>query len=215
MSRHSVGSKVLRTLLRDTDGDLGKSWKAAGIGVDELRYLKKLNLSQCPNLSDVSVLSSLENLTELNLRGCTAVTDMQILAALPRLEVLIADSGPSFNNLEPLRDATNLKTLILDYTGDLNGLRAVPSLENLHLHPRSNEEHAQSMDLSPLSQLPKLQFICVGAMRSPVKVVVKSPAITAPVMKKVVGSNGEYLTRFLRSSSSRFPKSSEARVIIV
>jgi len=192
--RNSLGSKILRSLLRETDGHLGKSWVASGIGQSELKDLKRLDLSGCPNLTDVSALSSLQNLTELSLRGCTAITDLHALGSLQKLEVLVADLCPNIKNVEPLHKSQSLRILILGCAVELGPLSNALSLEELHLHEPRTQPRLEALDLSPLSQLPKLRRLCAGAMKGPVTIAIKSPVITAPAVKRVVATQGRILT---------------------
>ncbi|HEY1525872.1 MAG TPA: hypothetical protein VGH51_06500 [Candidatus Angelobacter sp.] len=156
-------NKVIRTLLREHDGDLRKSWLASSIGMTELRRLKHLNLSGCLTLADLAPLSNLSKLKSLNLQGCTSVTNLRPLKGLGNLEALLLDGCSKINNLEPLGEMNKLEFLIIGAPCNFAPLANMKSLKSIHLH--FQDEKAE-VDFSPIANLPQLTLVCVpGPLR--------------------------------------------------
>jgi internalin A len=157
---------VVRALLRGTDGDLVKSWRAGSISKQELKAVEFIDLSGCATLCDITPLASLPKLRTLILRDCTGVKDLSPIRKLKCLETVNLDGCEVGSLASVLCELTNVKALVLGGEIDLNLLREFKQLQDLHLHyPTANET-----DLSPLAGLEKLDHLCIPARGEDVKV---------------------------------------------
>ena len=157
---------AVRTLLLEYGGDLTKAWRAAGISAAELKNnVRTLNLSECINLIDLKPLTMLSNLRDLDITGCTSVTDLEPLAEITNLQALSLSNRAYIGYLDPLSRLNNLMVLGInnfdeadhaDDEVDLSPLRELRNLVELHLHGFSG------VDLTLLSDLPKLKIVCAG-----------------------------------------------------
>jgi internalin A len=211
--RNHGGSKIMRTLLQDADGHLGKSWGAAGIAQAELKRLKSLDFSGSPSLVNIDALSMSNTLTTLNLTACAAIRDLKALETMSKLEALLLDGCPNIETLEPLRKLRSLRRLVLGRALNLEPLSGLEGLVQLHIHePKFEGSSAEPLDLSPLSGLPKFQELCLGGFVHQVKIVVKSNVIAAPAIRRLIESSGGSVTRRL---PHHVRKGRESRTLIV
>jgi len=116
--------------------------------------LKKLDLRKT-NISDLSVIATLENLEELNLSGCKNIKDFSPLSNLKKLKVLDI-SETEISDLSPIAELTNLETLNLEgckNIKDLSPLKHLKKLKALDLTA------VGAVDLSPLTELENLEWL--------------------------------------------------------
>ena len=199
----TIPNLVVRALLRGTDGDLVKSWRAGSISKQELKLVESLDLSGCGTLSDLSPLISLPKLRTLILRDCIGVRDLSPIRKLKALEVLNLDGCDVGSLISVLGELKNVKSLILGGEIDLNLLGSCPCLEDLHLHyPKAHET-----DLSPLAGLEKLKGLCVPTRGVDVKV-------SAALRKDPATIKSEGLLRILSEDpdGSRFRRATKALI---
>jgi len=159
-------NKVVRSLVRESQGDLQKAWKAASIGRIELRRVDELDLEGCASVSDLTPLRALSALKHLSLNGCTAVSDLTPLSDLKKLTRLSIQGCSNLSNIEALGSLKNLVTLFLGTPTDLTPLAGLKTLKELHLHYADSRE----TDLSPLAKLSGLLRICTGGGRKQIKI---------------------------------------------
>ena len=148
------------TLLLEHKGDLTKAWRAGGISVAELKSkVQRLNLSWCTNLIDLKPLTALSNLRDLDITRCTSVADLGPLAEIKNLQALSLSNRADTAYLKPLSQLNNLRVLGIDGSDeavDLSPLSELSNLVELHLH------NFVEVDLTPLSDQPKLKLLCTG-----------------------------------------------------
>ena len=65
--------------------------------------LRTLDLSNCPNLSDLSALKGLTGLRRLNLSGCSMIEDISPLAEITGLDFLDISGCLGVKTLAPIR----------------------------------------------------------------------------------------------------------------
>ena len=157
---------VVQSLLRATDGDLSKSWRAGSISKQKLKTVEMLDLSGCGNTSDLTPLLALPKLRSLSLRDCIGVKDLAPIARLRNLETLNLEGCDVTSLIPVLGKLTALKSLILGGEVDLALLRDFQVLRELHLHyPKAGET-----DLSPIAHFANLKMLCVPTRGVDVKV---------------------------------------------
>jgi internalin A len=155
--RYRYRNKIVRTLVRESDGDIEKAWEMASIATTELKKVEALDLSGCSNLSDLRPLAKLPNLTELILNDCNALCDLTPLARLTQLKFLALQGCSAATSIEPIAALSNLKSLILGAQADLSPLSGLKFLSELHLH---YDNGMKETDLSPLAKMRQLRFLC-------------------------------------------------------
>lgn len=156
---HRFSNKALKTLLRESGGDLERAWVEASISPAELRKVEILNFTGCNSLSDLKPLCALTRLKRLVLGDCTGITDLTPLSRINTLEHLGLQGCSGISTLEAIPDIKQLKMLVLGSPLDLSPLSRVASLRDLHLH----YDH-QEIDLTPLVGLRHLQYLCTAPM---------------------------------------------------
>ena len=150
-------NKVVRSLVRESKGDLEKAWKAASIGRAELAKVESLDLSGCTDLLDLRPIGNLRALKHLSLDHCNALNDLTPLSPLSNLKTLTLEGCPNVVTIEAIRELKQLEMLVLGAPVDLSPLANVDSLADLHLHC----EFKVPLDLSPLAGLPELIRLCI------------------------------------------------------
>jgi internalin A len=158
--RYSATAGMVRTLVRDSRGDLQSCWKSASITRQELKDVEVMDLSGCSTLSDLSPLSLMPNLRGLDLAGCiSAKNGWDVLRSLKRLEFIdlsgCAVSPDVFSDVGKLPE---LRVLLVSSPFDLNVLSGAETLHELHLHC----DLPETVDFAPLAQLEELQFLCTA-----------------------------------------------------
>lgn len=157
-----TGNKVVRTLVRDSNGDLANAWKVALVAEGELQKVRAFDLSGCPTLSDLRPLTKLARLQRLSLPGCTSVSDLGPVGALSRLRWLNLDGCVHVSDLTPLAKLRQLRFLVLPGRAlDLTPLATLEWLAELHCH----QSESEVIDLSPLAVLSRLEVVCTGRVR--------------------------------------------------
>ncbi len=125
----------------------------------EMKGLLKVNLTDLPNVKDISILSSFPNITFLTVRKIPhAEEDLKVIAEMEDLMWLDFSYLPKgFKGLAGIENKTQLKTLYLSYSTlpDLTPLTTLPSLEKV------NFDNAKGGDLTPLAGIASLKEISV------------------------------------------------------
>jgi hypothetical protein len=122
--------------------------------------LTVLYLSSCPQVSDLTPISSLTNLTELHLSNCPQVSDLTPLGGLVGLKMLDMIDCPQVSDLAPLVSLINLTELRLSSCSHLSDLTPLASLTNLiELYLSSC---SQIRDFNSLTNLTKLNLVLLG-----------------------------------------------------
>jgi Leucine-rich repeat (LRR) protein len=166
--------------LRIIDFGSGKNEAIQNLnGIKNCTELHTLNLDNCKNLNDISILPSFEKLKTLwidrfedasqfhYIGACTALeklsqnscklTTLHHLAGLSNLKRLSIHSNKNLSDLSPLAELTQLKTLNLSCCkelSDLSPLAELTQLQNLDLSSCENLS-----DLTPLAGLSQLQTL--------------------------------------------------------
>jgi internalin A len=127
----------------------------------DLPQLKRLDLSLCEGMTDLSPLSGLSGLQSLDLQDCVGVTDLSLLSGLLDLQSLNLSSCTGVTDLSPLSGLVGLEDLSLMDTGvtalsPLSGLAGLKSLDLTSIGVT---------DLSPLSSLSGLQSLGLAFSR--------------------------------------------------
>jgi Leucine Rich repeats (2 copies) len=104
--------------------------------LEQLTRLKKLYLSFCEQLVDLSPLAGLRGLQTLELVECSQLSDLRPLAELRGLQTLDLSGCKQLRDLSPLAGLTGLQTLDLAgcwLLSDLRALAGLRSLQELHV----------------------------------------------------------------------------------
>jgi Leucine-rich repeat (LRR) protein len=179
------GENAVKSLLRDTQGNLRSAWRAASISQSELRPLTNLNLAGCSSLIDLQPLGQLRRLIQLNLEGCNAIEDLTPLANLKKLETLNIDGCSGIKTLESIANIRSLRTLVLGSSRfDLTPLARLEQLNELHLHYLDGAES----DLTPLAKSANLEHICLigGRARVEGEFVRRKEKIASPGVRQAL-----------------------------
>jgi internalin A len=96
-----------------------------------LTWLPTLDLSECGQLSDLTLLASLTSLQTLNLSKCGQLSDLTPLASLTSLQTLNLSKCGQLSDLTPLASLTSLKGLNLGWCEQLSDLTPLASLTSL------------------------------------------------------------------------------------
>lgn len=151
-------NNVIRSLVQESQGDLAKAWKVAGISRQELAKVKRLDLTACTVLSNLSPLVALKGLEHLSLRDCISVTDLTPITQLKSLRILdLQGCGAEPSAYSVVSELGNLKTLFIGRPIDSGILSTVRGLAELHLHYTPDSP----TDLSPLAGLSDLHRLCI------------------------------------------------------
>jgi internalin A len=196
-----LGNNVVRSLVREAQGDLQKAWKMASITRPELRRVEKLDLGGCLGVFDISPIRLLPRLTHLSLHGCTGVSVLAPLAEMKNLRELNLEGCSGVTNIDALKHCGELRTLLLGAQVDLAPLSTLGLLTELHLHYAGSRE----TDLTPLAGSSALRFICVGRDSKPVKILADLRAHPEKVLSEGVRRVvfGEPVDRRRRSTKQR------------
>ena len=152
-------NNIVRSLLRESQGDLQKAWKAASLSKQELNEVEILDLSACADLCDITPLGSLPKLRHLSLRECHSIQDLRPLAKLNELEFLDLQGCASSHIVEQaLEGLSSVRDLFLGAPVDLRIVARIRSLRDLHLHYQSRG----GVDLTPLAECVNLERLCTG-----------------------------------------------------
>ena len=125
---------------------------------------KKLILSDCTALSDLTPLTGLASLKEINLNGCTAVSDLTPLTGLASLQEIYLNGCTAVSDLTPLTGLASLQELYLNgctAVSDLTPLTGLASLRSLYLI-----ECTAVSDVTPLTGLASLQLLWLDGCTS-------------------------------------------------
>lgn len=123
-SRGLMEGKTNLESLRAESGDEGllevTLWNAKGIrslsGIEHLKNLRSLNVTESDTLEDISALEGLTNLEELDLRGCPKIRDIgPILAKLTNLKslCLMGNKQLVLEDFLPIADMEKLECVVL------------------------------------------------------------------------------------------------------
>ena len=125
----------------------------------EMKGLLKVNLTDLPNVKDISILASFPDLTFLTVRKLPhAEEDLKIIAGMEDLIWLDFSYLPKgFKGLAGIENKTRLKTVYISFSTlpDLTPLTTLPSLEKL------NFDYAKGGDLTPLAGIASLKEVSV------------------------------------------------------
>ncbi|MBI5302762.1 MAG: NACHT domain-containing protein [Chloroflexi bacterium] len=148
---------------RAVTNELIRAWDV----FDRQEYAEKvLNSYTTLDIDRVSVLDGfeyLDRLTSLRIRNALSVNDVSPISHLSRLARLWMIQCPKLSDLTPLGKLTGLTDLSLLWCGPLGDITPLANLANLtKLNLASREITAN--DLSPLSQLKKLDTLNLGAI---------------------------------------------------
>ena len=119
--------------------------------------LKKLDISLCNSLTDISALSILLSIETLVLSSNKSLLDLKGLEDLKSLKELYLSDCDNLSDVSPLRSLTSLETLNLNSNKslrDLKGLEGLNSLKELYLSSCDNLS-----DVSPLRSLTSLEML--------------------------------------------------------
>ncbi len=154
---HYSRNNVTRAFVREAQGDLQRAWKAAALSEQELVRVKRLDLSGCSSLCDLSPLRLLQNLEHLELRQCPGIRDLSVLGELKGLKLLDLDGCATGCAIESVVvNLEELNELSVSEPLDLSCLSHLTKLRCLHLHfPIEGD-----LDLSALARLQSLEMIC-------------------------------------------------------
>ena len=124
---------------------------AGSESLSNLHSLEEIDLSANAQLNDLSGLGSLPNLKRLNLSGCDGLTDLSELAHLTGLEELDLCVINELEDETPLANLKNLKALNLLHTNAASGLEEIQALEisNLKLPTQSGTAEAPTLPTPP------------------------------------------------------------------
>jgi len=74
-----------------------------------------LSLSDCPQVTDLSILSSIRRLLSLNVSGCSGISDLRPLARHLRLRNLVLERCRAITSTDPLGNLSDLRSLNLAF----------------------------------------------------------------------------------------------------
>jgi len=109
--------------------DLEDKVSFEGIEIDQ--SITSLKIKNAEKLTDISALSSLNNLNELKLDYCEKLTDISALASLKNLNDLNLSSCEKLTDISALTSLQNLNDLDLSWCDKLTDISALTSLQNL------------------------------------------------------------------------------------
>lgn len=159
----------------------------------DLPLLESLVLSGCYGIESYDFLSQLSGLKSFSLRGI-AITDLSFLEGLPKLEhlglsgiVKPEDTGGESVSLDVLQSLKYLSSLDISFEQeqDISQLSALTQLESLSIsfpadidlslvsdmenitHLSISVQTTNGIDLSPLSNMTKLEYLSLWAMPNP------------------------------------------------
>lgn len=139
--------------LTDSDGVTGLAPLA------EMKRLLKINLTDLPNVKDISILSSFPDMTFLTIRKVPhAEEDLKVIAGMEDLIWLDFSYLPKgFKGLAGIENKTRLKTVYISFSTlpDLTPLTTLPSLEKV------NFDYAKGGDLTPLAGIASLKEVSI------------------------------------------------------
>ncbi|KAM7522836.1 hypothetical protein LguiA_012738 [Lonicera macranthoides] len=128
-------------------------------GLEQLKSLRYLNLSDCRELEILLDLSNFKKLKKLGIAMCMKLTGMQGLDSLESFDVLNMSCCISVKRLRGLSNLRMLKELLLDDCRNLRELDEVGVLESLELLDMSDCISIERLpDLSKLTKLKKLDL---------------------------------------------------------
>jgi hypothetical protein len=107
------------------------------VPLSNIKSLRRLDLSSCLSLIDLTFISSAEKLEHLDLSGCTSLEDLSPLTHLATLTSLDLDYCSKIENLEPLSNLSKLNLVHLrncPKITNLEPLYSLPNLKALFLH---------------------------------------------------------------------------------
>jgi internalin A len=127
--------------------------------LERLTSLQQLDLSECSQLSDFSLLANLTSLQELHLSGCSQLSDFSPLANLTSLQGLNLSGCSQLSDLSPLANLTSLQGLNLYECRRLSDLLPLANLTSLqHLNLSWWRMLSDASPLAKLTSLLKLKF---------------------------------------------------------
>ena len=127
--------------------------------VEKHPYLESLDISNCDNIDDFTVLNRLENLRELSVNNCDYFTNLDDISGCHNLRVL--NIGNTFiKNLYTLKNFPNLEILncACNSISDVNGIENCPKLTDVILWNCFSLN-----DISALDSLSNLKFLDIDS----------------------------------------------------
>ncbi|MCF7958955.1 MAG: M48 family metalloprotease, partial [Phycisphaerae bacterium] len=123
----------------------------------KLTALENLSLSECSNLKDLSPLINLKALARLRMLGCDNLKDLSPLTNLNSLKSLSISDGTIITDISPLSQLDSLEILWLDQFNKLKDYSPLSDIVSLRaLYVRKCKQFKDLTPLAGLTQLKKL-----------------------------------------------------------
>lgn len=104
-------------------------------GVESLKNLKELSISQSPKIDSIEPLKELIQLEQLRIECCKSLTNFSVLSKLDSLKELFLSEIDSLQHINKLSQLVKL-TFLNCVDGDLSMIKEMKTLQSLNFHPQ-------------------------------------------------------------------------------